>query len=65
MQNNMFLYRRKAKLRQLDIARELGVTEQTISNFETGRTPIKPDMAFRVSKVLKVKPEEVFPDLFS
>lgn len=64
MQNNMFLYRRKAKLRQLDIARELGVTEQTISNFETGRTAIKREIAVRVSKILNVEPEVVFPDLF-
>ena len=64
MTNNLFIYRRKAGLRQLDLARRLGMSEQGISNIETGRTTATIDRATQIAKILKVKLEDIFPDIF-
>ena len=64
MNNNLFIYRRKAGLRQLDLARKLGMSEQGVSNIETGRTRVTIDRATQIASILRVEPEEVFPDTF-
>jgi len=64
MENNLFLYRRRARLRQLDIARALDTTEQTISNIETGRSVVTLERAVQIGKILKEDPKQIFPNLF-
>lgn len=64
MENNLFLYRRKAKMRQFDLAQRLGVTEQAVSGYETGRTKLSIDRAVEIARVLGVEPKDIFPSLF-
>lgn len=64
MNNDMFIHRRKAGLRQLDIARKLNLSEQCISNYETGRSAPSVKVAERIGKVLGVQPRKLFPELY-
>jgi len=64
MENNLFLYRKMAKLRQLDIARVLDMTEQSVSNIETGRVKVSVDRAIQIGKILNVDHKKIFPSLF-
>ena len=63
MDNNLFLYRRRANLRQLDLANKVGLSEQAISKYERGRAkpPIK--TAIAIAKILGVDVKKVFPDI--
>ena len=62
--NNLVLYRKRAKLRQFDIARQLGVTEQLISKWECGRSEPQIEAIVDIARILGVEPEKIFPEMF-
>jgi len=64
MENNLFLFRRKAKMRQFDLAQKLGITEQAVSGYETGRTKVTIDRGIEIARVLGADPKDIFPYLF-
>ncbi len=64
MENDLFIYRKKARLRQFDLAQKLGVTEQLISAYETGRARVSIDRAIEIGRILKTDPKLIFPDVF-
>lgn len=49
------------KLRQIDLARDLGVSENLVSAWETNRAMPLPVMRYRVAELLGVTPGELFP----
>lgn len=63
--NNLVLYRKRARMRQFDIARQLGVTEQLISKWESGRAEPHIEQAVDLSRILDVAPEKIFPEMFA
>jgi putative transcriptional regulator len=62
--NNLFLFRRKARMRQFDLAQKLGITEQAVSGYETGRIEPTIDRALEIARILEVEPKDIFPSLF-
>jgi len=60
----LLVYRKKAGMRQLDLAQKLGITEQMISKWETGRAKPSVDQAVDIARILKVDANKVFPDMF-
>ena len=58
------LARIKSNKKQIDLARELGISENLISAWETGRANPLPDMRYRLAKVLGTTPEELFPECY-
>jgi DNA-binding XRE family transcriptional regulator len=64
MENDLFIFRKRARLRQFDLAQKLGVTEQLISAYETGRAKVPLDRAIEIGRILKVDPKVIFPDVF-
>jgi len=61
MRNNLFLYRRLRGMKQFDLAKEIGIKEQTISSYERGRTDPSPEIAIKISEILKFSVDDVFP----
>jgi len=51
-------------MRQFDIARQLGVTEQLISKWESGRAEPHIEQAVDVARILDIDPEKIFPGMF-
>lgn len=51
-------------LKQLDLARQLGVSENLVSAWETGRALPLPDMRHRVAKILGTTPEQLFKECY-
>lgn len=62
--NNLVLYRKRARIRQFDIARQLGVTEQLISKWECGRAEPHVEQAVDIARILGEDPEKIFPAMF-
>ena len=62
--NNLLIYRKRARMRQFDIARQLGVTEQLISKWECGRSEPHIEQALDIARILGVVPEKIFPKMF-
>lgn len=58
--NNIRKYRAFFKLRQSDLAKEIGVTRQTINAVENGKTDPSLSLAFKLAKVFNCKIEELF-----
>lgn len=54
--------RRAAGITQVDLAREIGVTQAAISAYERGIRPIQDDTAERIAAVLHCKPGEIKED---
>lgn len=50
-------------MRQFDLAEAVGLKEQTVSTYETGRATPSRRIALKIAKVLKVNVEEIFPEL--
>lgn len=42
-----------ARLRQFDVARELGISESAYSRYESGRTPLDEETAARIREAFK------------
>lgn len=53
-QNNLKYYRKKAGLRQQDMADRLCCSRQAYSNYECGRRLPAPDMIVRISDILGI-----------
>ena len=64
MMNNLVFYRKRARMRQFDIARQLGVTEQLISKWECGRAEPCIEQAVDIARILGIDPIKVFPEMF-
>ena len=60
MENRIRELRKAAGLRQEDLARELGVTRQTIVAIERGDYNPSVTLALRIARVFSVPVEEVF-----
>jgi len=65
MDNKLFYYRRVKGMRQFDLARKLGCSEQIISHYETGRVKPSPKRAQKIAVILGVKVGDVFPEIFA
>jgi transcriptional regulator with XRE-family HTH domain len=50
--------------KQLDLAQELGVSENLISAWETQRATPLPDMRYRIAKALGSTPEQLFKECY-
>lgn len=57
------IYRRRAKLTQIELAKMLGegVTQTTISNWETGVSLPSGELKNRLAEILGVKEKSLFP----
>ena len=60
--NNIKKYRALFKLKQSDLAKEIGVTRQTINAVENGKTDPSLSLAFKLAKVFNCKIEDLFED---
>lgn len=57
------LARMKAGLRQIDIARALGVSESLVAYWETGRKRPAEQYLPKLAEMLRTKPEDLFPEV--
>jgi transcriptional regulator with XRE-family HTH domain len=62
--NQLKFFRMSKGLSQLALALRLGVSEKTISCWETKRTEPRDDAAIDIARVLEVLPEEIWPERF-
>ena len=60
MKNNLKKYRKLLKLRQEDLANDLGVTRQTINAIENGRNDPSLELGLRLAKLLNCRIEDLF-----
>lgn len=60
MKNNIKILRKQAGFRQEDMARELGVTRQTINAIENNKYNPTLELAMRLAKLLGSSVEEIF-----
>jgi transcriptional regulator with XRE-family HTH domain len=61
IQNKLFYYRRARGLRQYQLAERLGISEVRVSRIETGRTVPTPELSGKISELLGVAVDDVFP----
>ena len=61
MENRIRELRKAAGLRQEDLARELGVTRQTINAIENNKYDPTLGLAMRMARLLKTAVEDLFP----
>lgn len=52
-------------MNQADLARLVGVTQETISKAERGTLKLSPDVQARIAAVLGSSPDTLFPDAVS
>jgi putative transcriptional regulator len=60
MKNNLKVYRAMTNMTQAELAKRIGTTRQTIVAIEGDARDPSLDMAFRLSRVFKVRIEELF-----
>lgn len=60
MDNNLKVYRAKYDLTQKQLAKEIGVSRQTIISIEKKRYEPSLSLAFKISNYFEVKIEDVF-----
>ena len=60
MINNIKGHRKMLKLRQEDLAEDLGVSRQTINAIETGKYNPSLPLAFKLAKIFNCKIEDLF-----
>jgi putative transcriptional regulator len=60
MKNNIKVYRAMGNLTQEELARELGVTRQTIIAIEKEKYDPSLTLAFKIAKFFKVPIEDIF-----
>jgi transcriptional regulator with XRE-family HTH domain len=58
------LARINRNLKQIDLARELGVSENLVSAWETQRAMPLPDMRYRIAKILGSTSEQLFKECY-
>lgn len=60
MENKIKHYRKNFGLRQEELASQCGVSRQTINAIENNKYNPSLELAFKLSKVLKIKVDELF-----
>ena len=60
MKNSIKGHRKMLKLRQEDLAEDLGVSRQTINAIETGKYNPSLPLAFKLAKIFNCKIEDLF-----
>ncbi len=60
MKNNLKVWRAKNDLTQEELAKEVGVTRQTINSIERGKYDPSLELAFKLAKFFDCKIEDVF-----
>ena len=60
MKNKIKVFRAIESLRQEDLAKEVGVSRQTIVAIETGKYDPSLDLAFKIAHYFNVTIEEIF-----
>lgn len=60
MQNKVKAWRRYYGITQIEMARELGISDRTYINKETGRSEFTAKEMFLVARVLQKKVSEIF-----
>lgn len=60
MENKIKYYRKNFGLRQEELASQCGVSRQTINAIENNKYDPSLELAFKLSKVLKIKVDELF-----
>lgn len=60
MKNNIKKLRQELKLRQIDVANQLGVTRQTIIAIENDKYNPSLELAIRLARLLNTTVEELF-----
>ncbi|MFP3909946.1 MAG: helix-turn-helix transcriptional regulator [Archaeoglobaceae archaeon] len=60
MKNNLKVWRATKDITQEDLAREVGVTRQTINAIEKGRYDPSLELAFRLAKYFNCRIEDIF-----
>ncbi len=58
---NVRHYRKKARMTQADLCREVGLTRPSIANIETGRQRILLHQAFDLARALHVSVDQIVP----
>lgn len=58
--NNLRAHREKRKITQVSMAKEVGVSRQTIHSIETGKYVPSVELALKISETLNQKVEEIF-----
>lgn len=54
-------FRKKKKLNQSDLAKQIGVTNTSVSEYERGNVNIDADTLFKIAEALNVKVDDFFP----
>ncbi len=57
---NILLYRRRAGLTQAQLAARLGVTPNTIANYENGKTTPPMETVIRIAHILNISTDQLF-----
>lgn len=65
MKNYLSIVRQKNGFSQKKLAAAIGVTQQTLSSWEVGRTLPKPFQMQKIEDILKHKKEEIFFEAFN
>lgn len=60
MKNRLSELRKENKLSQEELAREVGVTRQTITSIETGKYIASLPLAFKIARYFNLPIEEIF-----
>ena len=57
---NVVYYRKRQRLRQLELAEYVGIDRSHISAIELGKVGVSFDVLFKLCDVLEIKPKELF-----
>lgn len=63
MKNYIKKYRKKKKMKQEELGRKLGISQQLLSSYENGKTKISISLAFDICEILEQPIEKVFPKI--
>lgn len=56
---NLYYYRRREGLSQIEFAKRLGVTPHTVANYESGRTAPTMEIVIRIAHVLNISTDQL------
>lgn len=60
MTNKVYIYRKQMKMTQEYLAKQVGVTRQTIISIEQGKYTASLPLAIKIARVFKKNVEEIF-----
>ena len=58
-------YREKQGLSQIDLAEKLGIDRVSVTRYESGARRVNQDMLFKLSDILHISIDELFPETVS